>query len=193
MERSEVALQQQLPSTLRNLQPAALQALHHPQAHHDIPTLPAQIGSEIHGFDTADQDAMSQHFQHDLGGPSHANNAQSTHAFEHSNHPRHYSAHANGQPQTPQHRPSHTFQHHFGGQFGVLTPQASLTGQLQSQRSSMGQLQQEQEFFQTPEHGSGKSDGHFRDLKVVPHPPNLDEWREKLFHVNETITLTEEE
>lgn len=189
MERSEVALQQQLPSTLRNLQPAALQALHHPQTHHDIPTLPSQIGPEIHGFDPADPDALSQHFQPDLGGPSNANNSQSTHAFEH---PRHYSAHANGQPQTPQHRPSQTFQQHHGGQFGVLTPQASLTSQL-PQHNSIGGLQQEQEFFQTPEQGGGKCDGHFRDLKVVPHPPNLDEWREKLFHVNETIALTEEE
>jgi len=193
MERSKVTLQQQLPSTLRNLQPAALKALHHPQTHHDIPTLPSQIGPEIHGFDPADPNALSQHFQPDLGGPSIANNSQLTNAFEHNKHPRHYSAPAHGQPQTPQQRQSHTFQQHHGGQFGVLTPQALLPSQMGPPNSSIGRLQQEQEFFQTPEQGVGKSDGHFHDLKVVPHPPNLEEWREKLFHVNETITLTEEE
>lgn len=75
----------------------------------------------------------------------------------------------------------------------MLAPQAWVPSQLQSQHNTVGRIQQEQEFFQTPEQSVGKSDGHFRDLKVVPHPPNLDEWREKLFHVNETITLTEEE
>lgn len=193
MEGSEVALQQPLPPTLRNLQPAALQALHHPQARHNIPTLASQINQEIPGFDTADANALSQHFQPDLGGPSNINNPQSTNAFEHSNHPRHYAPHANGQPQTPQQRPPHIFQQHHGGQFGVLTPQVPLPSQLHAQHSAIGHQQQEPEFFPTPEQGGGKSDGHFRDLKVVPNPPNLEEWREKLFNVNETITLTEEE
>lgn len=193
MEGSEVALQQPLPPTLRSLQPAALQALHHPQTHHNIATLPSQIGQEIPGFDSADANALSQHFQPDLGGPSHTSNSQSSNAFEHSNHPRHYAAHANGHPQTPQQRPRHTFQQHHGGQFGVLTPQAPLPSQLQVPHSSVGRLHQEPEFFQSPDQGGGKSDGHFRDLKVIPYPPNLEEWREKLFNVNETITLTEEE
>lgn len=35
--------------------------------------------------------------------------------------------------------------------------------------------------------------GQFQGLKLIPNPPNLDEWREKLFHVDEMITLTEEQ
>lgn len=30
-------------------------------------------------------------------------------------------------------------------------------------------------------------------MKFVPNPPNLDEWRTRLFNVDDIITLTEEE
>lgn len=35
--------------------------------------------------------------------------------------------------------------------------------------------------------------GQFQGLKLVLNPPNLQEWRERLFHVDEMITLTEEQ
>ena len=35
--------------------------------------------------------------------------------------------------------------------------------------------------------------GQFQGLKLIPNPPNLDEWRARLFSVNETITLSQEE
>jgi hypothetical protein len=35
--------------------------------------------------------------------------------------------------------------------------------------------------------------GQFEGLKLIADPPNLEEWREKLFHVDDTITLTEDE
>jgi hypothetical protein len=37
------------------------------------------------------------------------------------------------------------------------------------------------------------SHGQFEGLRLIPNPPNLDEWRNKLFHVEDTITLTEEQ
>jgi len=37
------------------------------------------------------------------------------------------------------------------------------------------------------------SQGQFEGLKLIANPPNLDEWRDKLFHVNDTITLTEDQ
>jgi hypothetical protein len=37
------------------------------------------------------------------------------------------------------------------------------------------------------------SHGQFEGLKLIPNPPNLSEWRNKLFHVDDTITLTEEQ
>ncbi|KAJ4353433.1 uncharacterized protein N0V89_005162 [Didymosphaeria variabile] len=35
--------------------------------------------------------------------------------------------------------------------------------------------------------------GQIEGLRLIPNPPDLDAWREKLFHVDDTITLTEEE
>ncbi|KAJ9294821.1 hypothetical protein DTO280E4_496 [Paecilomyces variotii] len=40
---------------------------------------------------------------------------------------------------------------------------------------------------------TGKSDGHFGGMKLIPYPPDLEAWRERLFNVDETITLTEEQ
>lgn len=37
------------------------------------------------------------------------------------------------------------------------------------------------------------SHGQFEGLKLIAHPPNLSEWRDKLFHVDDTVTLTENE
>lgn len=36
-------------------------------------------------------------------------------------------------------------------------------------------------------------DSHFGTMKIVPNPPDLDAWRERLFNVDEPITLTEEQ
>jgi hypothetical protein len=36
-------------------------------------------------------------------------------------------------------------------------------------------------------------DSHFGSMKIVPNPPDLDAWRERLFNVDEPITLTEEQ
>lgn len=35
--------------------------------------------------------------------------------------------------------------------------------------------------------------GQFEGLKLIPNPPDLEAWRERLFHVDDTITLTQEE
>ncbi|KAI0610508.1 Glutathione S-transferase [Pyrenophora tritici-repentis] len=35
--------------------------------------------------------------------------------------------------------------------------------------------------------------GQFQGLRLIAHPPDLDEWREKLFHVDDIITLTEDQ
>lgn len=35
--------------------------------------------------------------------------------------------------------------------------------------------------------------GQFEGLRLIPNPPDLESWREKLFHVDDTITLTEDE
>jgi hypothetical protein len=40
---------------------------------------------------------------------------------------------------------------------------------------------------------SSTHSSHFQGLKLIAEPPDLDAWRQKLFDVDDTITLTEEE
>jgi hypothetical protein len=40
---------------------------------------------------------------------------------------------------------------------------------------------------------SSNHSSHFQGLKLIAEPPDLDAWRQKLFDVDDTITLTEEE
>ena len=59
--------------------------------------------------------------------------------------------------------------------------------------------QQQQQYSPPLENGPGDdtttlaNHGQFQGLKLIPNPPNLDEWRQRLFDVDETITLTEEQ
>lgn len=60
------------------------------------------------------------------------------------------------------------------------------------QHDSIGRLQQEDDIFGAQEGADQKSNGH-QSGKIVVDPPNLDEWRQRLFNVDEMITLSEEE
>jgi hypothetical protein len=60
------------------------------------------------------------------------------------------------------------------------------------QHNSISRLQQEEDIFGSPDGADQKSNGHLSN-KLVIDPPNLEEWRQKLFNVDEVITLSEEE
>jgi hypothetical protein len=71
--------------------------------------------------------------------------------------------------------------------------------QIQQQPIQPSPQQQQPQQYSSPLE-SGPSDdntlanhGQFRGLKLIPNPPHLDEWRQRLFDVDETITLTEEQ
>ncbi|KAI9686023.1 MAG: hypothetical protein M1822_004006 [Bathelium mastoideum] len=44
-----------------------------------------------------------------------------------------------------------------------------------------------------PDDPPEKNDSHLEGLKLIANPPDLQAWREKLFHIKEPITLSEEE
>ena len=74
-----------------------------------------------------------------------------------------------------------------GGQFGVLRLSYPETPFQRSQHGAANTGR-----------GAGGIDGkkepaHFQGMKKILDPPNLDEWRVKLFNVNEVIYLTEDE
>lgn len=76
--------------------------------------------------------------------------------------------------------------------FGVLTPHPSLGPQSRGQLDGVGS--QDVLDMRLPRYpDGGATDGHFKNLKMIPNPPNLEEWRQKLFDVDATIMLTEDE
>jgi glutathione S-transferase len=174
MENSE----QRLPVALRQLQPS-IQSIGH---HHPHSTLASQLPPELHSL-AADPHAFHQRIQTEIGPVNGGSNAPQVNRFGLASHL--HSTQTNGQPHTPQRQ-----QH--GTAYGVLTPSLSLPSQHHPQPGSMTRLQQEHELSQTPENG-GKGDGHFGTMKMIPNPPNLDEWRNRLFDVSDTLSLTEDE
>lgn len=97
-----------------------------------------------------------------------------------------------------------------GAAAGQMVPPASLSqNELamgsnvhQAQNNSLTTLQSQSQSFQPDfiELEAGSADtvsftgpGELQGFKVVPNPPHLDYWRDRLFNVDEMITLSEEE
>ena len=57
----------------------------------------------------------------------------------------------------------------------------------------LGQFQNATDLIPPNNDSSGKVDGHFSGMKMIPNPPDLEKWRERLFNVDGTIILSEEE
>ena len=83
------------------------------------------------------------------------------------------------------------------GQFGVLSPlppgQAQLLDPHLNHDEQLERLQNELDLRPAPVTDGGTTEGHFSNMKMVPNPPNLEQWRRRLFDVDEVITLTEEQ
>ena len=81
-----------------------------------------------------------------------------------------------------------------GGQlFGILTPSGPPHGQQSPHGEAVGGFQNEIDFRPRPVAGGGTTEGHFSNMKMVPNPPHLAEWRQRLFDMDEMMTLTEDE
>lgn len=80
-----------------------------------------------------------------------------------------------------------------GSQFGVLTSHPQVPSQPQSHQEAQGRLQNEIDLRPVPIQDGGTTEGHFSNLKLIPNPPHLEEWRKRLFNVDGVIVLTEDE
>ncbi|KAL8859480.1 MAG: hypothetical protein Q9178_004158 [Gyalolechia marmorata] len=79
------------------------------------------------------------------------------------------------------------------GQFGILTPHPQLPNQPHIHHEVLGRLQNEIDLRPVAVQDGGTTEGHFSNMKIVPNPPDLDAWRERLFDVDDIVTLTEDQ
>ncbi|KAI4103899.1 MAG: hypothetical protein LQ339_004016 [Xanthoria mediterranea] len=79
------------------------------------------------------------------------------------------------------------------GQFGILTPHPQIANQPHIHHEVLGRLQNEIDLRPVAVQDGGTTEGHFSNMKIVPNPPDLDAWRTKLFDVDDTLTLTEDQ
>lgn len=76
----------------------------------------------------------------------------------------------------------------------IATQQQPVVQQFQPQIQQQAQTENRTE-TPAPEGDDAPSSSHaqFQDLKLVAEPPDLEAWRQKLFDVDKTITLNEDE
>ncbi|KAI9683182.1 MAG: hypothetical protein M1829_005973 [Trizodia sp. TS-e1964] len=192
MDETEVAL-----TTALRLQPAALQAIHHAQAqaqsHRGIPAA-SHLTPELQALDREESNAIQQRIN-DTGNVRHFHHPA---VFDHSHIrrlPTQGQHHSLQQPQQHNQRLLQQHQHlnqrqNIGGQFGVLTPTTPLISVPLSSNSPAVPAQEDHEYLTAEQ---PKRDGHNDHMKFIPNPPDLEMWRNRLFNVDEMITLTEEE
>ncbi|RAL63787.1 hypothetical protein DID88_003432 [Monilinia fructigena] len=193
MESVNSGLHQQIPTSYRQLQPQAEQALQH-QTHLGHHTLASQAGLDLSGLVQDDTNSVYpdlRTLQDPNTGHPVVHQYPSPIPFERSNgHPQMHVQNTSS-PHTPQQQQQQQ-QHPGPGQFGILTAGPSLHHNANNAISRLQQgLQPDDDLF-APDESDQKSTGH-HSHKIIPNPPNLAAWREKLFSVNEMITLSEEE
>jgi len=176
MMETETVLHQQISSGYRNLRPQVSHSLQHGQTHLSHQSLGSQNGLDLSGL--VDNDAVFQQDLQRLQNSSHAQDFHTTNSFDNNHGHRHMHHQATGSPHTPQQHQSHH-------QFPILTPNPI-------QHNSIAKLQQDEDIFGSPDGSDQKSNGHL-STRIVPDPPNLDEWRKKLFDVDEMITLSQDQ
>ena len=73
-----------------------------------------------------------------------------------------------------------------------MVSQVRSTPEMRNAQLDMLQSGQEYNFALVTDIAS-KQEDYRKSMKLVPNPPDLDSWREKLFNVDETVTLSEEQ
>lgn len=173
MELESSLLHNQIPGPFRNLQPQVGQPLQqqqqHNQPHLSHPSL-ASHSLDLTGLD--DSDVGFPQDLHRMQGVPQPQIYHNSNAFAPNHGHRHLHQQSLGSPHTPQQLSSNPYP--------ILAPATA-------ENPSIARLTDDDIFG-----GAQRSNGHI-STKIVVDPPNLEEWRERLFNVDELITLSEEE
>lgn len=79
------------------------------------------------------------------------------------------------------------------GPYGGLIPHHQLPSQLHPQPETTETPQNETDLRPAPLRYTAGTKRHPENLKIVPNPPDLEQWRKKLFDVDGIITMTEDQ
>ena len=146
----------------------------------------ASLDPHLQGLDSGE--VFAQHFRNQLGDPGHNQHLHDEDQFDRNVVPRFQEVRSHAIPPQPRHtypaepvdqlgrnaqRPRNTYLHHN-------TLNRIQRGHLEVQPAQLADK-------------SRNKDGQFENAKSIPNPPNLLAWRERLFDVDETITLSEDE
>jgi hypothetical protein len=207
-QASSPVLQQQL----RSLHPGALQTLHQsPDGtlySQPLPELPSDVYQQQYALSGPPQPPshalpvhfeQQQHQQHQHALPSQAPYQPFAPAnYQHATSPRFMNA-----AHPPLQHAQHTQQYHASPPQPVQRPiqQLPLPPPAPLVLAAPQPIQQQAEDIQPPSHQGARDEhdtalsnhGQFHGLKLIANPPDVEEWREKLFHVDDMITLTEEQ
>lgn len=99
--------------------------------------------------------------------------------------------HLHGEDEAFGQQPRQSFQtppRYPNASFSILDPDQQHQQQQRHQKAQPISFQANQDDTPAKEIG-----GHFGGMKAIASPADLRQWREKLFNVNEMITLTEDE
>lgn len=80
-----------------------------------------------------------------------------------------------------------------GGPYGGIAPHHELPSQFQPQLETTERPQNEADSRSASMQYSGGTKRHLENLKIIPNPPDLEQWRKKLFDVDGLITMTEDQ
>ena len=84
-----------------------------------------------------------------------------------------------------------------GQQFNIVAPSIQIPNEAFAQRSAVQSTPNGRKSASIDEHGSSgagkKEAGHFSGMKKILNPPDLVGWRQRLFDVEDTVIMSEEE
>ncbi|OKL60122.1 hypothetical protein UA08_04673 [Talaromyces atroroseus] len=172
----------------------------------ELPHLPVSLplGSQLSSGFNANESPAFQGFSTAIGDIDHELPAVPTFA-----HPSHFNAHDSASTRydiAPSSRSTQELR--ANGKLGLSIQEAAghisqvfnTGGELAWVSTSLSSLQQPGRIEPVPQearNGSETSaeikDSHVMSMRIVPNPPDLDLWRERLFNVDEPIMLTEEQ
>lgn len=158
-------------------------SIYHTQSQAHAPNLVSQLD-----LDPADPFQFNTHLDNPLGAQPSLHALQPRHGFDQRPLPRFHEI------QSLVSSNAHDNDAYLrGAPYSVLSPLQQLSSQPQPHPETIVRPPNEIETRLAPVENAEGTDGHFSNLKMIPNPPELELWRNKLFGVDELITLTEDQ